>query len=187
VEGLYLNLSCFQASLIACNPNTADIKLFSAVKNEHAEEEEPLEPEGFRLQDMNYNTLRFDDKRFEGNTTASPAERNEEGYADTEISTDTKIVEIVDMEVTSSTSGAVHSRVREVDHTTHNHHHIDHGSPFSVRAYVLLLALSTHALFEGLAIGLQESSSGLRTLVIAVLIHKMTLSFSYGMSLISAK
>nr|CAB3266274.1 zinc transporter ZIP2-like [Phallusia mammillata] len=67
------------------------------------------------------------------------------------------------------------------------HGHFDHEAHSSVRALVLLLALSAHALFEGLAIGFQRNASALRTLVIAVIIHKMTLAFSYGMSLVTNK
>nr|XP_002122816.1 zinc transporter ZIP2-like [Ciona intestinalis] len=69
----------------------------------------------------------------------------------------------------------------------HSHGHADIPSHSSVRAIILLFALSAHALFEGLAIGLQTSTNALRTLVVAVLIHKMALAFSYGISLISDK
>lgn len=76
----------------------------------------------------------------------------------------------------------------EIEKNGHEGHvHFDASSHTSIRSFVLLFALSAHALFEGLAIGLQSSASALRTLVMAVLIHKMALSFSYGISLVTNK
>ena len=63
------------------------------------------------------------------------------------------------------------------------HNHFD--PHFSIRALILLFALSTHALFEGLAIGFQTSASALRSLLVAVVIHKMALAFSFGISLVN--
>jgi len=69
------------------------------------------------------------------------------------------------------------------DHSADQHNHFD--THFSIRAFILLFALSTHALFEGLAIGFQTSASALRSLIVAVVIHKMALAFSFGISLVN--
>ena len=66
-----------------------------------------------------------------------------------------------------------------------NDHHSHFDPHFSIRAIILLFALSTHALFEGLAIGFQTSASALRSLMLAVVIHKMALAFSFGISLVN--
>ena len=55
----------------------------------------------------------------------------------------------------------------------HDHTHMDgvfHHS--TLRSLILLMALSFHSVFEGLAIGLQESLSQLISLFLAVIAHK---------------
>ena len=58
-------------------------------------------------------------------------------------------------------------------HHDHDHTHMDgvfHHS--TLRSLILLMALSFHSVFEGLAIGLQESLSQLISLFLAVIAHK---------------
>lgn len=50
----------------------------------------------------------------------------------------------------------------------------------ALRSLVFLLALSTHTIFEGLALGLESSAQQVLTLLIAVLIHKAIISFTVG-------
>ena len=50
----------------------------------------------------------------------------------------------------------------------------------SVRSFVLLLALSVHTIFEGLALGLLKDASSVWNLFAAVLIHKVVVAFSLG-------
>lgn len=57
----------------------------------------------------------------------------------------------------------------------------------SLRALMLLLALSLHSIFEGLAIGLQGTNDQVLDIFTAVIIHKTILAFSLGMSLVQSK
>jgi len=72
------------------------------------------------------------------------------------------------------TSPAIH------DHSHSHHQVLDHSS---LRSYLLVLALTFHSVFEGLAIGLQEVSGQLVALFIAVMIHKAIMAFSLGLTL----
>ena len=54
---------------------------------------------------------------------------------------------------------------------------------FNLRALVLLVALSVHSLFEGMALGLQEDARLVLQILYALLIHKSALAFSLGSSL----
>ena len=53
----------------------------------------------------------------------------------------------------------------------------------SLRCLVLLIALTFHSVFEGIAIGLQEEAGGLVQILIAVLAHKLVMAFSLGLNL----
>lgn len=68
------------------------------------------------------------------------------------------------------------------------HHDHDVGSLLfeersSLRCLVLLIALTFHSVFEGIAIGLQEEAGGLVQILIAVLAHKLVMAFSLGLNL----
>jgi len=67
----------------------------------------------------------------------------------------------------------------------HNHSHISHGvfQHSSLRSVMLLLALSFHSVFEGIAIGLQENSAQLMSIFIAVIVHKAVMAFSLGLNI----
>ena len=71
----------------------------------------------------------------------------------------------------------------------HEHHH-DHGVAFhphsTIRSLILLIALSFHSVFEGLAIGLQQDLGQLISLFIAVIAHKAIMAFSLGLTLAQA-
>ena len=71
----------------------------------------------------------------------------------------------------------------------HEHHH-DHGAAFhphsTIRSLILLIALSFHSVFEGLAIGLQQDLGQLISLFIAVIAHKAIMAFSLGLTLAQA-
>lgn len=76
----------------------------------------------------------------------------------------------------------------EVHHTNdgHSQHsHVEHGAfqHSSLRSMMLLLALSFHSVFEGLAIGLQDDSSHMISVFLAVIIHKAVMSFSLGLNI----
>lgn len=56
-----------------------------------------------------------------------------------------------------------------------------------IKDFLTVLALSTHAIFEGLAIGLEDSIEGVWTLFGAVAAHKFVISVCMGMELVMAK
>lgn len=57
----------------------------------------------------------------------------------------------------------------------------------SVRAFCTILALSFHAVFEGLAVGLEDSVKNVWYLTLAVAAHKFVISFCVGVELLSSK
>jgi zinc transporter 1/2/3 len=57
----------------------------------------------------------------------------------------------------------------------------------SVRGLLVVLALSVHELFEGLAIGLQTSTSFVWYMLGAVSAHKLVIAFCVGIELVSSK
>jgi len=67
----------------------------------------------------------------------------------------------------------------------HDHSHLPQEAfqHSALRSLMLLLALSFHGVFEGLAVGLQQSSSEMLSLTIAVVVHEAIMSFSLGLSL----
>merc|ERR1711910_199262 len=76
------------------------------------------------------------------------------------------------------------------DHAHHAHDggyhaHLDHDitKHSSLRSVMLLLALSFHSVFEGVAIGLQDTSGQLVTIFVAVMMHKAIMAFSLGLNI----
>lgn len=65
--------------------------------------------------------------------------------------------------------------------------HEDPNSHSSLRAIILLLAISIHSLFEGLAVGLQPDVEELLQLLSAVIIHKCIIALSLGMNLVQSR
>ena len=77
-----------------------------------------------------------------------------------------------------------HQDHHEISHEAHSHSHLPHSLQLSsLRSLLLLVALSFHSVFEGLAIGLQGSSSQLLSLFIAVIVHKSVMAFSLGLNI----
>jgi len=56
----------------------------------------------------------------------------------------------------------------------------------SVRGFLIVLALSIHSLFEGMAIGLEETDSGVWKLFAAVIVHGVAIVFCIGTEMISS-
>lgn len=63
----------------------------------------------------------------------------------------------------------------------------DPSSHSLIRSLILLLALSLHSLFEGLAVGLQPTSKGVFSIFAALALHKSILAFSLGLNLCQSK
>ena len=92
-------------------------------------------------------------------------------------------------------------------HNHHHHHHHGHGHshaiPFkdeddglstssstvakSFRGLLAILALSFHAVFEGLAVGLESSVGNVWYLFAAIATHKLVIAFCVGVELISTR
>jgi len=78
--------------------------------------------------------------------------------------------------------------LNDTDHDVDDHHDHSHNMQAvsqhsSLRAVLLLIALSFHSVFEGLAIGLQDDAHNLLSLFIAVSVHKAVMSFSLGLNI----
>jgi len=73
-------------------------------------------------------------------------------------------------------------------HHHHRHHHNEQLSDrhSSLRALLLLLALSLHSLFEGLALGLLKSNDAIISIFSALIIHKLVMGFSLGLNLVQS-
>jgi len=63
----------------------------------------------------------------------------------------------------------------------------DPSSHSVVRSLVLIIALSLHSLFEGLAIGLQPTFDDTIQLFAALALHKCILAFSLGLNMVQSK
>ncbi|XP_020815447.1 zinc transporter ZIP1 [Drosophila serrata] len=77
------------------------------------------------------------------------------------------------------------------DHHEHGHRHshlpVPSGEGSSARGLGIILALSLHELFEGMAIGLENSVSTVWFMFGAVAAHKLVLAFCVGMELLVAR
>ncbi|KAH8237242.1 hypothetical protein KR038_007908, partial [Drosophila bunnanda] len=77
------------------------------------------------------------------------------------------------------------------DHHEHGHGHshlpVPSGEGSSARGLGIILALSLHELFEGMAIGLENSVSTVWFMFGAVAAHKLVLAFCVGMELLVAR
>ena len=72
------------------------------------------------------------------------------------------------------------------DESGHSHDEMFVKDLSTIRSFLLLIALTFHSIFEGLAIGLQESSHTLLQIFIAVIVHKAVMAFSLGLNLAQA-
>lgn len=69
------------------------------------------------------------------------------------------------------------------DHSVHH----DIASHSSLRSLLLLFALSLHSVFEGLAVGLQDTIDDVVSLFLVVIFHKGIISFSLGLNMVQSK
>jgi len=87
-------------------------------------------------------------------------------------------------EVTVSTYNTVPHHHHHQHHQHHHHHHQHQHS--ALRSLMLLVALSFHSVFEGIAIGVQDTSAQLLSIFLAVMVHKALMAFSLGLNLAQA-
>ncbi|KAK7912464.1 hypothetical protein WMY93_012675 [Mugilogobius chulae] len=66
------------------------------------------------------------------------------------------------------------------------HVHVDLQAHSPFRSFMLFLSLSLHSLFEGLAIGLQNTESKVLQICIAILVHKSIIVFSLSLKLVQS-
>nr|XP_033775331.1 zinc transporter ZIP1-like isoform X2 [Geotrypetes seraphini] len=80
-----------------------------------------------------------------------------------------------------------HSSINEQDIEGRRHHfHVDFQAHSAFRSFVLIFSLSLHSVFEGLAIGLQETNSEVLKISTAIVIHKSIIAFSLSLLLIES-
>ncbi|XP_071443024.1 zinc transporter ZIP1-like [Hetaerina americana] len=91
---------------------------------------------------------------------------------------------------------AMAAPVGDQHHPHHHHHHRSHVSYDTLRAdsvaaslkgLLAVLALSFHAVFEGLAVGLESSAASVWVLCGAIAAHKFVIAFCVGVELVSAR
>lgn len=77
----------------------------------------------------------------------------------------------------------------EVDHPIHHHddHLAEHMHGSLLAAIILLLALSVHSIFEGLAIGVAADMSQVLSTTAAVLAHKAFAGYALGSSMVASQ
>ncbi|XP_066491496.1 zinc transporter ZIP1 [Tiliqua scincoides] len=68
----------------------------------------------------------------------------------------------------------------------HFHVHGKDHSPSPFRSLVLMLSLSLHSVFEGLAVGLQDTEAKVLQLTVAILLHKSVIAFSLALLLLQS-
>ena len=130
------------------------------------EEKSPLLGNGNRQSDY---------RSFNQDSTATPAAKtNDDGDDSDSRSVDIESFTSVDVAPVSS------------DNHSGGHSHFHQGSS-SLRDFLTVLALSFHAIFEGLAIGLEREVDTVWTLFAAVATHKYVISFCVGLELVTVR
>ena len=85
-----------------------------------------------------------------------------------------------------------HHHEHQASEAHHHHHHHHHGhshvdqSVFehsALRSLMLVVALSFHSVFEGIAIGVQGNGHKLLSIFVAVMVHKALMAFSLGLNM----
>ncbi|KAJ8981535.1 hypothetical protein NQ317_006696 [Molorchus minor] len=69
----------------------------------------------------------------------------------------------------------------------HSHHEMDESLKNSFGGFLAVLALSFHAVFEGLAVGLESSVQKVWYLFAAIATHKLVIGFCVGLELVTSK
>ncbi|KAM4678281.1 zinc transporter ZIP1-like [Discoglossus pictus] len=73
----------------------------------------------------------------------------------------------------------------DAEHQQH-HFHVDFHAHSSFRSFILILSLSLHSIFEGIAIGLQNVQSEVLQITVAILIHKSIIAVSLSLLLLQS-
>ncbi|XP_077119694.1 zinc transporter ZIP1-like [Ranitomeya variabilis] len=92
----------------------------------------------------------------------------------------------------SASSAAVQEHGHSHNGQRHNveharrHFHVDFNAHSSFRSFILILSLSLHSIFEGIAIGLQSADTEVLQIAIAILIHKSIIAVSLSLLLMQS-
>lgn len=90
-----------------------------------------------------------------------------------------------------STDKAVnHSHLPDASKNGHSHGHSHYGNVGGTKflhSIILLLALSVHSVFEGMALGLQEDIKQIIYLLVAMVAHESLAAFALGASLLKSE
>lgn len=96
--------------------------------------------------------------------------------------------------ITNSNQGLLNSQTainvtvaKNEQKSGHSHTHIDGSVTNSFRGLLAVLALSFHAVFEGLAVGLEDGITNVWYLFGAIATHKLVIAFCVGIELVSSK
>ncbi|CAH1970628.1 unnamed protein product [Acanthoscelides obtectus] len=94
---------------------------------------------------------------------------------------------LMDLNRSSAVNGNGHP-IHHHSHHHHNHHQPHHhsGTAVVVRGLLVVMALSIHELFEGLAVGLEHSPKAVWYMFGAISIHKFVIAFCIGMELVTS-
>lgn len=82
-------------------------------------------------------------------------------------------------------NGHGHGISHDLESSGH-HVHVDFQAHSPFRSFMLFLSLSLHSVFEGLAIGLQNTDSKVLEICIAILVHKSIIVFSLSVKLVQS-
>ncbi|KAG7232829.1 hypothetical protein INR49_008059 [Caranx melampygus] len=82
-------------------------------------------------------------------------------------------------------NGHAHGPSPDLESSGH-HVHVDFQAHSPFRSFMLFLSLSLHSVFEGLAIGLQNTDSKVLEICIAILVHKSIIVFSLSVKLVQS-
>lgn len=82
--------------------------------------------------------------------------------------------------------GQGNGTINELEGSGGHHVHVDRQAHSSFRSFILFLSLSLHSVFEGLAIGLQNTESKVLEICIAILVHKSIIVFSLSVKLVQS-
>ncbi|XP_019955119.1 zinc transporter ZIP1 [Paralichthys olivaceus] len=89
--------------------------------------------------------------------------------------------------ISDNRNGHGHGHGASTDLESSGHHvHVDFQAHSPFRSFMLFLSLSLHSVFEGLAIGLQNTDSKVLEICIAILVHKSIIVFSLSVKLVQS-
>lgn len=120
------------------------------------------------------------DSLYSGDTSTEESDTTEE-----EVNKEETVLSITQGPISNGAPKKRRGRKRQGhSHAGHGHSHLDaFQATTGLRCAILMLALSVHSLFEGMAVGLQTDYAKLVNLYIGVLVHECLVALAIGTSL----